>query len=231
MKNHDEFSYTGTDNLEVMAEAENYNAYLMNLVTRHLAGARRIVDFGAGIGTFSHQLHVDGRQVIAVEPDAGQRRKIQELGISCEADASQVPDGWADAIFTMNVLEHIEDDRAALDLLHRKLKPGGRLLIYVPAFQVLYSAMDSKVGHYRRYGRDDLVAKARAAGFRVESARYADSLGFLASLVYKWFGDKSGNVDRRALRTYDRFVFPVSRMLDSVLGPLFGKNLVLVAST
>jgi hypothetical protein len=113
--------------------------------------------------------------------------------------------------------------------LHSKLKPGGKLFIYVPAFQLLSSAMDKKVGHCRRYGRAELTDKVNAAGFRIVDSRYADSLGFLASLVYKWQGNDSGDINRGALKVYDRFVFPLSRAIDVFASSFVGKNLTLVA--
>ena len=127
------------------------------------------------------------------------------------------------------MLEHIEDDLAALVELGRCLKSDGRLLLYVPAFDLLYSPMDARVGHFRRYRRRSLAEKLEQAGFRVDVARYADSLGFFATLVYKAVGDASGALDPRAVRTYDRWLFPLSRLLDRALGGLVGKNLLVVA--
>jgi SAM-dependent methyltransferase len=229
MKKTDEFSYSGTDNLEVMAEAENYNAYLAQLVMKQIAGAARVIDFGAGIGTFAQSIHAAGLDIVGVEPDSGQRQRLLEKGIPCVSDISEVEDDWADAIYAVNVLEHIEDDCAILRTLHTKLRPGGKLFIYVPAFQLLYSTMDKKVGHCRRYGRAELKDKVKAAGFRIIDSRYADSLGFLASLVYKWHGNDSGDINRGALRAYDRLVFPLSRAIDVFTSSLVGKNLSLVA--
>jgi SAM-dependent methyltransferase len=229
MKNPEPFVYSGTDNLEVMAEAVKYNAFLEQLVRRHIAGSSRVIDFGAGIGTFARPFTREGFDVLAVEPDGDQRARLLESGIPCLADISEVSDQWANAIYSVNVLEHIEDDAAVLKLLHDKLQPEGLLFVYVPAFQVLYSAMDRKVGHFRRYGRGELNDRVRAAGFRVVHSGYVDSIGFAASLLYKWLGNDSGDIDRTALKIYDRFVFPASRLLDMLTFHSFGKNLVLVA--
>ena len=110
------------------------------------------------------------------------------------------------------------------------LKPNGILYVYVPAFQALYSTFDRKVGHLRRYRRGELAAMVTRAGFRVEKAAYRDSLGFLAALVFKLVARDDGHVGRATVLFYDRFVFPVSRLLDRVLGLVVGKNLVIVAS-
>jgi hypothetical protein len=74
-----------------------------------------------------------------------------------------------------------------------------------------FSAMDRKVGHWRRYRRGESADKVADAGFKIIASRYADSLGFLASLIYKWQGNDSGDINRGALKAYDRFVFPLSR--------------------
>lgn len=221
--------YTGTDNLEVMAEAVNYNAYLLDLVRRQARADQRIVDFGAGIGTFARTLAAEGLRVLCIEPDARQAAAIAGAGLEVAPSLDEVADDSIDFLYTLNVLEHIEDDAAVLRLMHAKLKPGGRLLVYVPAFQVLYSSMDRKVGHVRRYRRRDLAARVAAAGFRVERARYADAIGFFASLAYRFAGNDQGTLNRRALVLYDRVVFPLSRALDVVAWPFFGKNALVLA--
>jgi len=222
-------AYTGTDNLEVMEEAVNYNRFLIRLVENKASKSEAIYDFGAGIGTFAAELIADGYPVHCIEPDAAQFARLQEAKMRASRNLADLPDDSADLIYTLNVLEHIEGDRAALAELFRKIKPGGRLLIYVPAFMVIYSSMDRKVGHHRRYTRRELAEKVQGAGFRIRKNQYVDSLGFLASLAYKWIGNDKGDVNRSALIFYDRFVFPLSRAGDLVFGKLFGKNVFLLA--
>jgi hypothetical protein len=89
--------------------------------------------------------------------------------------------------------------------------------------------MDRRVGHVRRYRRSRLVRLLEQAGYSVEKARYADSLGFVAALVYRVLGSDDGSINRRALAFYDRWVFPVSVLLDRVVGRWFGKNVIVLA--
>ena len=63
----------------------------------------------------------------------------------------------------------------------------------------------------------------------MEICHYADSIGFAAALAYRAIGDDSGQLDERAVRLYDRFVFPASRRLDYLAREFFGKNLVMIA--
>jgi SAM-dependent methyltransferase len=221
--------YTGVENLEIMREAENYNRYLQELIVNHAAGATRVLDFGAGSGTFAVRGAAAGWDVTAVEPDDGLRRMVTAAGVRAVADVADLPDASFDYAYTLNVLEHITADVDALRALRTKLVRKGRLLVYVPAFPILFTSMDAKVRHVRRYKRGTLRTSLVAAGFELEILRYADSLGFAATLLFKALDDGRGDINRSALRLYDRWVFPVSRGLDALTHRWFGKNLLAVA--
>lgn len=220
--------YRGTDNLEAMAKAENYNKFLVKLVLSHAMKGDHILDFGAGIGTYAELLSKKGHIVHCVEPDQKQAHTIAKLGLPVYDSLEQIDDNSLDYLYSMNVLEHINDDQMILHLMNRKLKPGGRLLLYVPAFEILFSSMDSKVGHYRRYTRYSLARVAQQAGFTVISSRYTDAIGFVLTLLYKLVGSKSGDLNVRALVLYDRFLFPLNRIMDKLLGSFIGKNVLIV---
>jgi SAM-dependent methyltransferase len=223
------FAYSGIENLEVMQEAVNYNRYLLSLVTKQLDASECVLDFGAGTGTFAIPLHRSGAGVIAIEPDANLRSRLTGFGIDARPGTDAIPSQSVDLIYTFNVLEHIEDDAEVASELARILKPGGRLIVYVPAFAILWTMMDWKVGHLRRYRRPGLVALLAASGFRVVAADYVDCLGFFATLLYRLSGGRGTHIDRSMLRLYDRFVFPLSRLLDRFLARFLGKNLLVVA--
>ena len=146
-----------------------------------------------------------------------------------EADLEAIPPGSLDYVYSLNVLEHIDDDAGALQAIRARLAPGGQLFLYVPAFMVLYTALDRRVGHFRRYRRSGLRRLLANTGFVVDEARYADSLGFGITLAYKAIGRSDGRIDPRALRIYDGVVFPVSKRLDPMLGRVAGKNLLVRA--
>jgi hypothetical protein len=80
------------------------------------------------------------------------------------------------------VLEHIEDDRAALEALRKLLVPGGRIVLIVPALHALYGSIDRAIGHHRRYTRREVTAVLSAAGLEVEHVSYFNLLG-----VPGWF--------------------------------------------
>jgi SAM-dependent methyltransferase len=219
--------YTGTRNLEIMTEAVNYNRYLLSLIRAHARPGDRIADIGAGIGTFASALAAEGFDITCVEPDPGQARTIAAKGVPVVAAAEDFADASFDYIYSLNVLEHLDDDRAAATTWVRKLVRGGRMLIYVPAFPLLFSSLDRLVEHRRRYRRRTLADVMRSAGLRVDRVRYADSAGFFATLVFKALGNADGAIDRHALAAFDRFAFPLGRIADFGLDRMLGKNVVL----
>lgn len=215
-----------------MEAAVRYRAYLSGLFEWAVGPPRvnlRVLDFGAGMGTYALGARERGYQVECVELDAGLREHLARLGLPGVPSLDDLDGSGYDLVYSFNVLEHIEDDRGILAKIHQVLPPGGALLLYVPALQVLFSSMDRRVGHLRRYRRGELVAKVAGAGFDVTHCRYVDSLGCLATLAYRVLGDRTGKITPRSVELYDRYLFPPSRALDRAVDRWFGKNLVLLA--
>src|SRR5260221_3631041 len=184
---------------------------------------------GAYTGTSPRRLGEMKRFVVCVEADPALRARLAREGLSVCERLDELAVGSADYIYSLNVLEHIADDLAALRQLRSRLRVGGRLLIYVPAFPCLFSSIDRAVGHFRRYRRRQLIDLASAAGLELSDARYCDSLGFAASLTFQALGQRDGTINGTALVAYDRLFFPLSRAPDRFSGAAFGKNLILVA--
>src|SRR5215469_12165583 len=145
----DTMSYPGTSVLEVMTEAKRYNDYLSLLIDRHVWPGARVLDFGAGTGTFTIPLLRRGVEVVCVEPDDMLLAQLEDAGATV-VKLEDIADQSLDLIYTLNVLEHISDDTGTVHSLAAKLKPGGVLFIYVPAFRILYSSFDARIGHLRR---------------------------------------------------------------------------------
>jgi SAM-dependent methyltransferase len=221
--------YAGIEILEFVAEARNYNAWLTDLVAAGLGACRRVIDFGAGSGTFARIFRARIPDVVCIEPDAVLGERLRADGFAVKETLADVPAQSVPAVYSLNVLEHIEDDAAALRELLRVLVPGGRLVLFVPAFPILYSSFDKRFGHHRRYRRHALESLVSAAGFRVVTCRYGDSLGFFAALAFRLLDRGTGDVSLGAIKLYDRIIFPLSRRLDAVFSSWFGKNLYLIA--
>lgn len=194
--------------------------------------ALRVLDFGAGIGTLPLLWReLRGERPLCVEIDDSQRRLMQARGLECAADMTAIAPGSLDIIYSSNVLEHIEDDMDMLRQWHDKLAPGGMLVLYVPALEIIWSGLDVAAGHRRRYSRRKLARRMQQAGFEVLHTGYRDSVGFFASLLVKCLGyDTEGGLGSvSSLRIYDRWVFPLSRFLDLCgFRHVLGKNVLAV---
>jgi SAM-dependent methyltransferase len=213
--------YTGKDNLDVMSLAKNYNNFIFQWINER--SYNRILDFGAGSGEYCNR--ISKHKIEAVEIDNSLRERLLCKSYS---DIFQIENNQFDLIYSLNVLEHIEDEREVVTKLFELLKPDGTIKILVPARMEIYSKMDEKVGHFRRYNKQQLIALFEKNNFLVEECYYFDSLGYFASHLYK-FMDNSGDINPKMLKLYDKIVFPLSRIIDRLgFNRLIGKNLMLV---
>ena len=142
----------------------------------------------------------------------------------------EIENDCVDFLYSYNVLEHIEDHFSMVSKFYQKLKSKGVLLLYLPAFSSLWSNMDNKVGHYRRYEKKALKQMIHDNGFEILDCRYADFAGFFATLVYKLQKTETGNINPKALVFFDRVLFPLGRIADFLTaGKICGKNIILIA--
>jgi len=220
--------YAGTEILRLLEEARNYNAHIVRLIERNLEGARRLLDFGAGAGTFAKLLRARGYEIICVEPDLSLAASLKRDGFEAHPDFSAFENGSLDSAFSLNVLEHIADDGRALGELAARIAKGGRIFLYVPAFPWLWTSLDDKVGHKRRYTKRALTELAWSQGLEVTATGYADCLGVGAAVLFKLFGNDEGRLSSAGVRAYDRFLTPLSTVLDRVFHSIAGKNVWLV---
>jgi SAM-dependent methyltransferase len=232
----DQVSYDGAD-LQVLTELQNYYDWIMETFTPHIAG--NVVEYGGGLGTVSARLLPFAKQLTIVEPSSNltsllharfsKEPRVLIVGQNLETHSAHAEDGSLDTIVMVNVLEHVENDQEALHHLLRSLKPGGHLLIFVPALQQLMSHLDRIHGHYRRYHKNDLITKVSAAGGTIVDCRYFDLFG-----VVPWFVLnrllKNTEFNPTLVRLQDKLVVPLSRRFERMILPPVGKNLILVAT-
>jgi SAM-dependent methyltransferase len=229
-----DYTYSGSELLAVGEQSlANYNEWIVRQFIRYFRKSdlsqKSVLDFGAGIGTLAVLFAKEtGTHPIAIEVDAEQqvilRRRNFETYASLDALNRSI-----DFVYTSNVLEHIEDDVATIAALRDRLPPGGKIAIFVPAFESIWSHFDDQVGHLRRYTIASLSETLVTAGFEIDSIKYCDSLGFLLAFLFKFLGSASGEPGGTSLKIFDRFVFPISLMIDKVTGHFFGKNVMALA--
>jgi SAM-dependent methyltransferase len=223
--------YAGHRILEAMRSAPSYADAIYRMIRAAIpAGSSCILDFGAGDGAFPERFLRDGYRIDCVEPDPGNRRSLAALGVSAVESVAALADGRFDFVYTVNVLEHLADLDSDVAELHRVIRPGGRLFVFVPAFAILWTSLDDEVGHVRRFSHASLTRALAAGGFAIEDCRYFDSLGFLAALGVRVL-EKVGlfRYSARAVGFYDRILLPISLFGDRWFSGVLGKNIIAVA--
>lgn len=137
---------------------------------------RPFLDVGGGNGFVAQMIAGLGHRVVLIEPGRAGASHARDRGLDEVVEASivdlQVRDGSVGGIGLFDVLEHIEDDAAALRRLREMLAPGGRLYLTVPAHRWLWSSVDPESGHFRRYTRAQIRRLISGCGYDVSFASY-----------------------------------------------------------
>ena len=220
-----------TEVLHSLSDAHNYADWIGELI-EPWRGAK-VVEIGAGQGTISERL-ARGGPLLATDPSARGVQRLRErfagrddVTIELGGVEDIVGRHPADTYVLVNVLEHIEDDVAALRRLRNSLEPGGRVILFVPALGALYSDFDAQVGHHRRYSRASLRRVLSAAELEPEVLHYVNSVGALAWLTVARVLGRAPTARGPAL-TYDRAVVPALRALERRVAPPIGQSLFCV---
>lgn len=218
--------------LSSLESAVNYRNWLLHLSSSFVA--EPVLEVGAGRGTFTPFL-ADAGAVTALEPS---ERMAHLLSIAVHSDArvsivvGELGDVPAQPVHgsavMFNVLEHIEDDGEALRQIYARLRPGGHLVIWVPAFQLLYSDFDRRIGHHRRYRLRGLRSLVERCGFTVVRSRYANAPGWVSWMVFCRLL-RVTPTDGALPRIFDRYLIPIISRVERVVRPPFGQSIFLVA--
>lgn len=177
----------------------------------------RVLNAGAGTGSFSLRLAENGFDVTSVDASSAAvevlRRRVP--GEVAQADVTTLPfaDAAFDAAVLGEVLEHVEDDRGALEEVARVLRPGGVLAVSVPADPKRFGPSDRWAGHVRRYSRQELLSACEAGGFTVERCR---AWGFpFAALYHRYLYER--RLDRHGASAPRRWERPALAVLSAIL--------------
>jgi 2-polyprenyl-3-methyl-5-hydroxy-6-metoxy-1,4-benzoquinol methylase len=230
-----EHEYAATD-LETMQEARRYGDHLFNLFRGHIG--KRVLEIGCGIGTMSQRLLDVADEVVAMEPNRYCASRTRELlgahprftmheCLLEECDPSELASHRFDTVYCSNVLEHIEDDAAALRTFRDVIVPGGKVLIFVPAIPAAYGPLDAELGHHRRYTKATLGRAFREAGLPLLTLRYTNPIG-LAGWMFNAHVTKSTAHSLTQVKIFDNLIAPWALPLESLIPPPLGLSLVAV---
>jgi SAM-dependent methyltransferase len=228
-----ESSYLGAE-LDLFAMATNWKAYVKREIGEYLVGD--VLEVGAGIGGTTAALN-DGmaRQWVCLEPDPAQAKRLRTFAAQRCASNTNVVAGslrafaersFFDCVLYVDVLEHIDDDRAQIEMAAKLVRRGGYIVILSPAHQWLFSEFDKSIGHLRRYNKRSLRSLL-PSGWVEQKLVYLDCVGVLLSL---------GNVlalrqslpTRSQIAFWDSVCVPISRFADRILRGSFGKSVLAV---
>lgn len=227
---------TGADTYSsAIVNAVGYSRWIVSRFAPYLRGT--IVETGIGHGSYAPLLAEFGHYVgcdIDARSIEDARQRFPGLAFEC-CDVGdrqrflEVARGGADAIVSINMLEHIEDDRAAARALVEGLKPGGHVLISVPALELLYNDLDALAGHHRRYSRRSLVALFADLPVETLWVRYFNPIGGLGWLANRFRRHSSLNdtAVNAQIRLFDTYVLPLSRAVDPLTRLWFGQSVML----
>ncbi len=219
-----------------MSKAHRYLDWIYSLMQPYLGD--QVLEIGPGIGLVTSRMVAD-RHVSALEVDPGAVNVLsQRFGAISNFDLinSNVENeewidedatGRYDTVVCVNVLEHVAEDVVALENMHKSLRSGGYLFLFVPALMAIFGTLDSAVGHKRRYSLDEVSTKVRSAGFEIHEISYGNLLG-----VPAWFW--SSRITRRSmpntaiLNLFDRTV-PIWTWIESKIRVPLGMTVICIA--
>ena len=223
-----------TEILEVAQSAVNYRKWLARLTFPFLGD--HPLEFGSGIGDYADEWLKLGCKEITVSENSPTRITVLQSKFASDPivhverldieNFNELIPKYS-AVVSLNVIEHLKNDEAALRGAHNALLPGGYFIAFTPAFPVLMSGFDRAVGHYRRYTKKTARKLLTNNGFEIVETYYVNSVGWFAWL----FGMRLLKItpkDSLLLKLWDKLVIPVVSKFESVIPPPFGQSILIV---
>jgi SAM-dependent methyltransferase len=220
-----------TETLKTFALTHNYNLWVFEVLRPYIG--KDILEIGCGIGNLTPYFKKVGR-LTCIDKSLLfiQHMRIDYSDLEfhhfdiTEGKVLSLTNKGFDTIICVNVLEHIEEDDLALSNMFKLLKPKGKLLLYVPALNLIYGTLDKNLGHFQRYDRPFLEKKLNQAGFHIEKIFFHNFLG-----AFGWF--VNGKILKRKqlsiLQTilFDRLL-PIFARIERKIELPFGLSLVVI---
>jgi SAM-dependent methyltransferase len=164
-------------------------AGLLSELSPSLPDGASVLDVGCGTGANRQVLARDGRYTVGIDYSAVplelERDHDLEHSARVQGDAERLPfrDEAFDLVVSLDVLEHLKDDRLGARELRRVVRPGGVVVVFVPAFNILWGLQDEVSHHLRRYTRKQLLEVLKSADLRIERLTYFNTILFLPILA------------------------------------------------
>jgi SAM-dependent methyltransferase len=221
--------------LDLLQDTYNYNHWIYSLLRPYLGDC--LLEVGSGIGNMT-PFFLGCREIVGLEPETEYADRLAELaaihlnfrvvqaGVE-DIPSTPVPEGHFDTVVCINVLEHVPRHVEAVARMKAAVRPGGRILLYVPACPWAYGAMDQALGHLRRYSAASLRALLAEAGLTLVHSRYVNFVGLWG---WWWAGRirRESLIDPRKARLVDRMV-PLLSAAERLIHPPVGQSLFMVA--
>ncbi len=218
--------------------ADNYNTWIVQTFLPHIQP--RILEIGTGQGNFRRYLPAS-HQYVSIDIDSQVIQRASQRDPDGKYICADIANAQTlnclqgiefDTVLCTNVLEHIESDHQAIKNMLAVLRPGGKLLLFVPAFPALYSSMDKLAGHYRRYTKRSIRRCLAGTNGRVEVLEYFNPIGGIGWWLNKLLNhqDLDSQGVNKQIEIFDKYIVPFSRLLNHFTKPFFGQSLVCVIS-
>jgi 2-polyprenyl-3-methyl-5-hydroxy-6-metoxy-1,4-benzoquinol methylase len=238
-------THTPARGLETMSaalpKAEGYHRWVLSKAKPFLGN--RVLEVGGGSGIYTRLLV--GKELLVSVDISGEcadllRNRfsshssiiVEELDLTDPAAAPGLREMNLDSAICFNVLEHILDDVSFLTSLRKVIRPGGMVVVVVPAHPFLYGTLDKAAGHHRRYTRKMTEEKLRSAGFKEFDVKYFNSIG-----AFGWFAASrvarqtklSSRATEAEIKIFEKYVLPFSKAFDRLFMGSFGQSIAAVA--
>ena len=233
---NNEANSTKIERLQFGFRLDNWRKYMSLKLSQHIC--LKVLEVGAGVGcTTKNLFNKEVKEWHSIEPNIDLYNKYlrnQNEGLipkkvkitNCYLE--DLKENSFNTIIYIDVLEHIKDDKKEISLASLKVSNGGKIIILCPAYQFLYSKLDSSIGHYRRYTKRQIFDLFDNKYFELDGF-YLDTIGIFANLLNKYI-IKSASPSKFQYLIFNNIIIPISKILDKILNYSFGRSVIVVAT-
>lgn len=225
----------GAETLDSVSSAPLFNKWMFETIQPFCKG--RILEIGSGTGNISSFFLDQGRDLVLsdirkeycdklIEKFPAHKENIFLIDLANPEFTEAYPQFLEkfDTVFALNVVEHIKEDGQALANCKKLLKPGGRVVILVPAFEMLYNSLDHELCHYRRYTKGSLKSLLIKQDFEVQKTFYFNVMG-IAGWLFSGKIMKEKTLSKGKMSLYNKLM-PFNRLLDKLTFNQIGLSVI-----